>query len=255
MSGERRPAKATIDPETGRAATLARDPFDVSWRERIAVLGGVGIALLCAYALGMSFAPRATLELTGLVPASFFAAGKFLPLWGISGRSNFGPYQLGLVIWLMDTCTVLAIVYALEGIYRVRPLKRGLERMHANARLVLTAYPRMRRAAVIGIVIFVLFPVAGTGAVGAACIGILLGMHRGTLIAAVSLGGLLGGTLMAFVAVHFESTLRSLQQAQHHATWQYLFVGGAVTLLAAVVVLANVAYRRALAGARREPER
>lgn len=251
----RPPPQPTLDPLTGRAPTLSRDPFDVSWRERVAVLGGVGALLLISYVVGMALAPRSTLELTGLVPASFFAAGKFLPLWGISGKSNFGPYQLGLVIWMMDTCTVLGVVYAIEGAYKVKPLKRGLERAQANARLVLAAYPRLRKAAVAGIILFVLFPVAGTGAIGAAFIGVLLGMHRGALIAAVSAGGLIGGMLMAFIAVHFENALRSLEEAQRDPTLKYIFVGAVIGAFVAGMFFLSRAYKRALDTAREDLNR
>lgn len=247
----RAPPRPMLDPSTGRPS-LPSDPFDVSWRERVAVLGGVGGVLLAAYALGMALNPRATLELTGLVPASFFAAGKFLPLWSISGKSNFGPYQLGVVIWLMDTCTVIGVVYAIEGAHKVRPIKRGLERVQANARLVLAAYPRLRKAAVGGVILFVLFPVAGTGSVGATFIGILLAMHRAALIAAVSVGGLIGGMLMAFIAVHFENALLSLREAQHDPTLKYVFVGAVIGLFVVGLVFLNRAYRRALESAREE---
>ena len=54
---------------------------------------------------------------------------------GISGSSHFGPYQLGLVIWIMDTYSVLTIVYAIEGLYAIKPLKRALDRVQTNAGL------------------------------------------------------------------------------------------------------------------------
>lgn len=222
------------------------DPFDVSWRERVAVLGGMGLALAIAYGLGMMFAPGKTVELTVAVPTSFFAIGKFLPLWAISGKSSFSAYGLGLVIWIMDTCSVCLVVYAMEGFYRIRPLKRGLDKIHKNARLVLAAYPGIRRGAVIGIVVFVLFPIAGTGAVGASFIGILLGMNRFVLIAAVSVGGFLGGFLMAYVAVHFGSALHHLQQMQADPTVKYFIIGGIALLAFVILWFLSRAYRKAL---------
>jgi uncharacterized membrane protein len=228
-------------------ADAYRDPFDASWRERVVVLGGLGAALVIAYAIGMALAPRPTLELTMLVPGSFLLAGKFLPLWAISNQSQFGPYELGVVIWAMDTVTVLLIVYGLEAIYWIRPLKRWLDRVQINARLVLEAYPRMRRTATAGLVLFVMFPIAGTGAIGASFIGVLLGLHRARLIAAVSAGGLIGGMTMAFLAANFTTALRDLQAAQSDPTLKYLLVATVLGAVAAGVWLLTRAYRRALA--------
>lgn len=234
----------------------ARDPFDADWRERLIVLGGLVAVLVAAYVIGIRYAAGSTKELSALVPASFFVVGKFLPLWSISGKSNFGPYELGLVIWVMDTCSVLIVVYALEGLYWIKPLKRWLDRIHDNARLVLVAYPRMRRTAVGGLVLFVLFPIAGTGALGAAFIGVLLGIHRGVLIAAVSLGGLLGGMSMAFLASNFASALRDFEALQRDPRLKYAFIALVVALFAAGVLWAGRAYRRALAlaDAQRAPD-
>ncbi len=237
---------ATSTPLSDEKDTRFVDPFDASWRERVLVLGTLATALIAAYVLGVTYARAETLELTALVPASFFVAGKFLPLWSVSGESNFGPYQLGLVIWAMDTFSVLIIVYALESLYWIKPLKRGLERVQRNARLVLTAYPRMRRGAIVGLVIFVLFPIAGTGAIGAASIGVLLGIHRFRLIAAVSLGGFLGGMLMAMLASNFASTLSEFQSLQRDPTLQYMFIGLIGIGLALVLWWLNRTYRRAL---------
>lgn len=225
------------------------DPFDASWRERLTVLGSMGGAALVGLVLGLIYAHDATLELLGLIGASFMVAGKFLPLWGVSGESNFSAWELGVVIWLMDTGTVLILVYALEALYRCRPLKRFFTRAQANARLVLDAYPRMRKAAVVGITAFVLFPIAGTGAIGATFIGILLGMHRYRLIACVSVGGLLGGMGMAALAINFEAAMRNLQSAQRDPTTQYAVVAGLAIVAIALVWWLNRIYRKALAAA------
>ena len=228
------------------------DPFDASWRERVVVLGSLALVLVVAYALGMTLARPRTLELTALVPTSFFVAGKFLPLWGVSGKSLFGPYELGLVIWMMDTFSVLMIVYALEAFYVFKRLKRWLDRTQRNARLVLSAYPRMRRGALVAIVLFVSFPIAGTGAIGAAFIGILLGIHRARLIAAVSAGGLLGGTAMAFLAVNFDAALRDFEALQHEPRLKYVLIGAVLVVIAAAAIWAMRAYQRVLAEAERQ---
>jgi uncharacterized membrane protein len=228
------------------------DPFDASWRERLLVLGGMAAALAVAITLGMIFSPGATVELFVAVPTSFFAVGKFLPLWGISGKSQFGPYELGLVIWVMDTFNVVLFVYALEAFYRFPRLKRSLDKVQGHATLVLGAYPRLRSWTRVGVVLFVLFPVAGTGAVGATFIGILLRVPRQVLIACVSFGGLIGGMLMAFAAVHFRGAVESFQVFQTNPNVKYAFIAGVVVLLALGVWWMNRAYNRVIDQARRQ---
>lgn len=233
---------------------LLRDSFDASWRERVLVLGGTGVCVAVTIVLGLVYARQPTLELLGLVPASVFVAGKFLPLWGITGQSHFSPWELGVLIGIMDTITVLVLVYGLEALYRIRPLKGWLTRVQTNAGLVLTAYPRIRRAAVTGVVLFVLFPVAGTGAVGGSFLGILLGLNRAVLITAVSAGGFIGGQLMAFAAIYFGEAVQNLRDMQSVPVVQWTLIIGVVVLLVAVILGLNRAYKRALAAARASAE-
>ena len=144
------------------------------------------------------------------------------------------------------------MVYALEGFYRIGPLKRTLDQFRANAKLVLVAYPSIRRAATIGIVAFVLFPVSGTGALVGSFLGIILGLHRAVLIAAVSAGGLLGGLAMGFLASNSAGALQRLADMRDDPTFQYASVAILLALVLAVVWFANRTYKKALERAKLE---
>lgn len=228
------------------------DPYDADWRERVIVLGTGGGVIVAALVLGLVFANSATLELIGLVPLSMFAVGKFLPLWGLNPDSHFSPWALGLVIWVVDTATVLFVVYALEGLYRFKRLKRALDKVQSNAMMVLNAYPRMRRGAVVAVTAFVLFPIAGTGAMMGAFLGILLGLHRRVTIAAVSAGGLIGGMMMAFLAVYAGEAVQDLRSAQEDPVVHYVIIGALVAVGVAALWWLNRTYRRAIAQAQPE---
>ncbi len=238
------------------AGPVRRDPFDASWRERVAALSLFTVGLLSALVFGLELWRESDriAELAGLLPASALFAGKFLPLWSVSGKSSFSPWELGLVIWVMDTASVVLIVYSIEGIEKWRWLQRGLGKMRSNARLVVTAYPRIKKAAVVGVVLFVLFPVAGTGALGGSFLGILLGLHRWVLIAAVSAGGLIGGMAMAYAAVHFGEALAGFEQVQNDPTARYTIIAAVAAVVVVCVVMLNRLYRRALAQAAVELE-
>lgn len=221
-------------------------PFDLGWRERVLVLGPLFLILGVSALLANRYASEMLQELFLLIPVAFFAVGKFLPLWGISGESSFGPYQLGAVIWALDTFSVLIFVYSFEAFYRIPFLRKVLDRVNHNMELVLEMYPRMKRASVVGVILFVLFPVSGTGALAASFIGVLLRMNRLVLIVAVSFGGCLGGFLMAFLASNFGSALESFEALQQNPTYKYAVLGGFWALLALLLFAANRMFRHAL---------
>jgi uncharacterized membrane protein len=227
--------------------TRAAHPFDVGWRERLLVLGGVAFVLLCAFLIGRQVAPEKVVELIGVIPVAFVAVGKFIPLWGISGKSSMGPYELGVVIWALDTFTVLVFVYSFEAFYKLGPLRRSLDRMYANVTLIVRVYPIMKRASVLGVMLFVLFPVSGTGALAASLVGLLLGMHRFTLIAAVSAGGCVGGLFMAFLASNFASVLISMEAVQNNPSSKYWIFACMALLITLAIIALNRAFQRALA--------
>jgi uncharacterized membrane protein len=243
-------ASRALVPGDPERLFIPQDPFRVSWRERMTVLGTVLAILAIGSAIGWIVRPRAMLELVALFPPTFFAAGKFLPLWGITGQSQFGPYELGLFVWMLDTLIVIVLVYGIQLFYRIGPLKRGLDKAQARAGLVLIAYPRMRRAAIAGVFCFVLFPIAGTGAVGATFIGILLGLHRLALIFIVSAGGLVGGLGMAFAASNFRHQVLELEALQEDPTLKYLIVGAVLVGLVLFMWWASRVYQRAVDSAR-----
>lgn len=236
---------AAIGPDSKKEV----HPFDVGWRERLAVLGGVAALLLTLILVGLQTAPDQTLELLGLAPITFVAIGKFLPLWGISGQSSLGPYQLGIGIWALDTLTVIVFVYSFEAVYRIPFARRALDKIHHNMKLLLGVYPRMKRLSLVGVFLFVLFPISGTGALAGSFIGMLLGAHRASLIMTVSLGGCFGGMIMAFLASNFGGLLTRMQAAQSDSTVQYILLAGLVALIAAFVIWLGRAYRRVLAEA------
>jgi len=212
--------------------------LDASVRERVIVLGGFLGLITAGLVLGLIFAPAETRLLLGLIAASFFALGKFLPLVALK-ETTFGFYDLGLVIWAMDTFTVLVLVYSLPLLYRWRFAARVIRRIQDKAAVVIGAFPRIRRYAFFGMVLFVLFPVSGTGAIGGTFLGILLGLHRGRIITAVCLGGFIGGLGMAFLAERFGSAI----EAYRDNPWLIALL---ITVVVAAVVSLQIAYRRIL---------
>ena len=225
-----------------------RDPFDIGWKERLLVLGSVLGGIIALIVLGLIFDPERTHTLLILIPSSFFVLGKFLPLASLEKGWGFGPYELGFVIWIMDTITVILLVYSFQILYRIPWVRRSLEKIHHNAELVLHAFPILQRITLVGVVLFVLFPIAGTGAIGGSFIGMILGFHRFTLLTCVSIGGFLGGMGMAYATVHFRSAVETLQKYQSSP----LLIGALIGVLVLLFLLLTRAYQRALKKAKEE---
>ena len=231
------------------------NPFDVTWKERLVVLGVVFGTITALIIAGLRYSPDATKQLFALVPASFFGIGKFLPcvtlggdwvsaiLPGDSDKVLWSSYELGAVIGIMDSCTVLLIVYSLEPLYGVWLIGPFLEKTQAKTRIVLDAFPWMRSFAIFAVVLFVLFPVSGTGAIGGSFLGAFLGMHRVRLIFAVVFGGFLGGMTMAFLTERFGETIRRF----NNNPW---FIVSLVVVIVALLYAMNRSYKKALARAK-----
>ncbi len=190
-----------------------KDPFDIGWRERIIVLGGVLCVCLMAIFLGFVYAPTEMKILLPLIPLSIFVLGKFLPLVCVSETISCVPWQLGLVVGVLDVLTIILFVYGLSLLLRISFISKKLIAIQYKAQLILYHYPKIRRVAIGSVMCFVLFPIAGTGALFGGFLGTLLGLHRIVLIASVTVGGFIGGLLMALLAVEFQDFVYLLKDS------------------------------------------
>jgi uncharacterized membrane protein len=222
-------------------------PINAPFREKVLVLGAMASAAALALLLGFLYAPGATMECVSLIPLAFVAAGKFLPLWGITGHSQLSPWHLGALNGVLDTCTGVLLIYGLGSLERIGVVSGWLTKVRGHAELVVQAYPWMRRLAVISVALFVLFPVTGTGAIAATFLGILLGLGRFETIGAISLGGFLGGFGMALAVVRFKGLLLWIHGVQSAPAVKYALTASLALLVAAGFFWLNRVYKRVLA--------
>ena len=129
-------------------------------------------------------------ELWWLTLASYFYANKFIILRGAMPSAHFGPWAIAaLVVWL-DLATVLFMIANLDLLYRMPYVGRKIRETHIAGRRLLHVHRWLGKVAVLGLAIFVGFPVFGTGSVGGTLFARLVGLDRpgslktkGTLIA------------------------------------------------------------------------
>ncbi len=200
------------------------------------VLPLVVTALLIA--VGLYLWPRQTTWLLGHATLSFFALGKFIVLGGSVPGELFSPWELALLITYMDTLTGVLFVYNVDFFFRLPVIGPRLRKVRIRARRVLQVNPWLRRRSYLGVILFVMFPLTGTGAVGAAFLGKFMGLNRFGHLAAISAGGALGGFSMAALAA-----LLGREKANEllHQPW---ILGGMILALVILLFFLGRAFMR-----------
>ncbi len=156
------------------------------------LLGGI------YYGLCFLFLPREPALLLGALMLAYVIppAGKetVIPL-GIA---------LGLPWWLVGTSMALLDVLAglfmalnFDAALRIPLLGAWIKRFMGHGQEYLSRRPWLQRFCFTGVVLFVMFPLQGSGGVGATLLGRLLGMQRWDVFWAIVIGAFLGCYLIA----------------------------------------------------------
>lgn len=167
--------------------------------------------------------------------------GKYVIFSGLAERSPLGPWALCVLAIGADLAVGATLAVGLGPLGRVPWVGPTLRKGHDRAEAVLVQYPRLRRMAFWGVVLFVYLPLPASGSIGGTFVGQMLGLRRGPGLAAVVLGGALVSVTFAALAV----ALGSQAEAMLKNPW----VGVAACVAFAIVVL--VAWRAARDALRR----
>jgi len=165
--------------------------------------------------------------------------GKYVIFSGVAEASPLGPWALAALAVLVDVAVASTLALVLAPVGRVPVVGPALQRMHARAEQVLREYPRLRRMAFWGVVIFVFLPLPASGSIGGTFVGQLLGLTRLRGLAAVVLGGALVSAVFAALAVALGHQARAMIENP----W---VSGTCIALFAVVVFLAWRMARQAL---------
>ncbi|MBL8866601.1 MAG: small multi-drug export protein [Planctomycetia bacterium] len=227
------------NPETNQSARLSSDlPGDASspivwWTTLLAPLVASALVLL---ALGMVRGWTAVVGIVGVAFASLFL-GKFIILGGPEVES-FGLTALDLaaLVVLMDVLAACWFVYHLRFMLRLPVLGPKFALVIQDGEYVLATYPGIRRAAFVGLVIFVAIPFSMTGSVGGAILARLLGMSQPATFRAICLGSVLGAALMYLGGQTIETSI-----GRDNPVWRW----GGFLILTALIVLIQYRYTKA----------
>ncbi|WP_372364643.1 small multi-drug export protein [Candidatus Uabimicrobium sp. HlEnr_7] len=174
---------------------------------------------LALVAIRHFYTPDHAVQVAYLSVLSFFAMGKFIifapvvPLESLNFELLFSPYELATMVVYMDTAVAFLIVYNFHMLKKVYFIGKKLERVQEDSYYLLKSSTWMYDFAILGIVLFVSFPIAGTGAVGAAFLASILGFSRLVSIFWIFIGSIIGCFGLAVGAVYFESKLKTFLES------------------------------------------
>jgi uncharacterized membrane protein len=193
-------------------------------------------------ALGVAAGWTKAAALVGIAVATFVYLGKFVIVTpAVSANVGFTPWELAALVVFMDVFTGCVISGNLHLLYRLPWVGPRLARLEAYGRRTLEQKPWMRRMSRLGITLFVMFPLTGTGAVGASILGRLLGIRLAWIIGCIGAGAVLGCGMMAGLSSLLAEPLMALREE----TWfQFLGIGVIVAIIAALGIWAARVDRR-----------
>ncbi|OGR13991.1 MAG: hypothetical protein A2341_24735 [Deltaproteobacteria bacterium RIFOXYB12_FULL_58_9] len=171
------------------------------WVGLLATIGplvGFGLILLAAFQLaGYSTA----IFVLSIAIGGFVGGGKLVILAGAIETAPVGVWPLAALVVYGDLATALVIVSNMYHVYRVPALGRRLAAAREAGFRVLRTHKWMRRAAEVGLAVFVAVPFQGTGAVLGVVLGRLLGLSRLAILVSITIGSTSGAALIAVLGV------------------------------------------------------
>jgi hypothetical protein len=155
--------------------------------------------------------------------------GKYVIFSGLAEQSPLGPWSIAALAVFVDLAVGATLAVGLGPLGRVPWVGPMLRKGHDRAEQVLDEYPRLRRMAFWGVVLFVFLPLPASGSIGGTFVGQMLGLSRALGLWAVILGGALVSAAFAVLAVAVGSQARAvLENPWVSTTAGVVFVGAVV---------------------------
>lgn len=127
--------------------------------------------------------------------------GKYVIFSGLIANAPLRPWEMAVLATITDIALALTLAVGLGWMAKVRWIAGPLKHMHDRAHEVLQTFPRLKRMAFWGVMLFVFLPLPASGAIGGTFLSQLVGLSRTSGVAAVALGGVLVSALFATLAM------------------------------------------------------
>lgn len=167
----------------------------------LTLLGPPLSVLLLLGLVGLAAGSKSLHHLLVTMLATFFFFGRFIILAGadpetVQYRQFFTPAQLAMLVFFMDSVTAILVAFHMNLLFRLPFLGTRLKLLTREGELLIESQKWMRRMTFLGVLVFVMVPLASTGSIGGALLGRLLGLTRLRAFAAVLVGSAFGCLLM-----------------------------------------------------------
>lgn len=173
----------------------------------IGPLAGLGLILLAAL---LAWSYKASAFLAAVLLGSFVGGGKFVIFGGLPTAAPLGVWWLAGLVVYADLATALVLMANMSVFYRMPLLGRRLAACHDAGWHVLRTHRWMRRAAWLGVAVFVAAPFQGSGAVVGTFLARLLGLSRLATMAAIGFGSVVGCYALAVIGDVWQERIRQV---------------------------------------------
>lgn len=155
--------------------------------------------------------------------ATAFILGRFSILFGQSGHQTPPPVEEGsfwhemyhelaqtsalelfLLVTYMDIVVAAFLAFHLGFMFRIPFFGPKAADLIGDTQTLLHDRPWVKRASVLVLIVFVIFPTSSTGSVGGSIFGNLMGLSRFATFASIVTGSVLGNGLMYLLAGQFD---------------------------------------------------
>jgi len=140
-----------------------------------------------------------------------FGKGTVIP-GGIALGLN--PWSLAVATAFVDIAVGVFLTWNFDLAKKIPFIGSGITRIQEKGKTMLTSLPWLERASVTGIIVFVMFPFQGSGAVGGTILGRAIGISPNKNLAAVSIGAVSGSFLLSASIVYGLGVLAVLAPIQ-----------------------------------------
>ena len=140
-----------------------------------------------------------------------FGKGTVIP-GGIALGLN--PWALAVATAFVDIAVGVFLTWNFDLAKKIPFIGSGITRIQNKGKAMLTSLPWLERASVTGIIVFVMFPFQGSGAVGGTILGRAIGLSPNKNLTAVSVGAVSGSFLLSASVVYGLGVLAVLAPIQ-----------------------------------------
>jgi len=169
-----------------------------------------GMFLLAAAGIFVWRSPEYHLSwpLVGMALLTVFYLGKFVVIMPVLETNlPFTPFFLGCMVMVLEMSFGMIVVAYLDFLHHLPLMGRRIARMEGRSRRMLKKRPWIKQLATYSVMMFVLLPFPGTGAVGGTILGRLIGLGAGRILLGIGLGTLIGSLGLAAGADYLAEVL------------------------------------------------